>query len=104
MSPERLEVALNEIKSKLTGRVAAAYVFGSAATGSVSPESDIDLILVVDKPKAPFVQRAFEFTDLFEIYPNLDILVYTQEELDHQLADSSIGFWKSLRLTMKQII
>jgi predicted nucleotidyltransferase len=104
LSAEKLKVYLDLIKSKLQGRVREAYVFGSASEQSISPESDIDLILVKDQTTEPFVKRAFEFLDLFEIFPRLDILVYTPEELAAQLADSDTGFWKSVRLSMKKII
>lgn len=104
LTPERLDAVLQSITENLLGRVQSLYVFGSAALGTISEDSDIDLILVVNSAKTPFVQRAFEFADLFEVYPKLDLLVYTQEELDRELADSSVGFWKSVRLSMKKLI
>jgi predicted nucleotidyltransferase len=103
LTQDRLKTILVEIKSKLGSRVETAYVFGSAATGEITQDSDIDLILVVKESKIPFVQRGFEFLDLFEAYPRLDILVYTPEELSSQLADSSLGFWKSARESMKPL-
>ena len=81
-----------------------AYVFGSASTKEISSESDIDLILVKENVTEKFVKRAFEFQDLFEIFPRMDILVYTPAELQSQLADSETGFWKSVRLSMQRII
>lgn len=104
LSSERLKEALVEITNRLKGRVTAAYIFGSASTGELSAESDIDLILIKDQIDLPFPRRAFEFVDLFEVFPRLDILVYTQSEFDNQLADSGIGFWKSVRLSLKKII
>lgn len=104
LSMERLENILTELKIQLQGRVQEAYIFGSASDGSITSESDIDLILVKSRITSPFVQRAFEFIDLFEVFPKLDILVYTREELDLQLADSQLGFWKSVRLSMKRLI
>jgi predicted nucleotidyltransferase len=104
LTPDRLNLVLNEIKQKLAGRIQAAYVFGSASTGEISPDSDIDLILVKTEVSALFPKRAIEFIDLYEIYPNLDILVYTQQELDAQLANSELGFWKSVRLSMMRIL
>ncbi|PWU12884.1 MAG: nucleotidyltransferase domain-containing protein [Bdellovibrio sp.] len=104
LSPERLETVLAEITRRLQGRVREAYIFGSAATGTASADSDIDLILVKDEPGRPFIQRPLEFIDLYEVYPNLDILVYTPRELDEQLLDSALGFWKSVRFSMKRIV
>ncbi len=104
LTPERLAHSLAEISSKLKGRVSAAYTFGSASTGDFSNSSDIDLILVVADSDTPFIQRGYQFKDLFAVYPKLDVLVYTESELAQQLADSSLGFWKSVRLSMKQIL
>ena len=94
----------SQFKLKLKNRVTAAYVFGSTADGSWSADSDFDLILVVERADRPFIQRGFDFLDLFDIYPKLDLLIYTQQELDAHLADSALGFWKSVRETMKKIL
>jgi predicted nucleotidyltransferase len=104
LSTDRLTTVLSKIVEKLDGRVSAAYIFGSASTGEINSDSDIDLIFVKEGPLGPFVQRGFEFADLFEIFPRLDILVYSQDELNRQLADSEIGFWKSVRLSMRRIL
>ena len=104
LNQKLLEQILNEIKSSLSGRVKSAFVFGSASTGMVNDDSDIDLILVVESATRPFIERALDFSDLYDIYPKLDLLVYTQKELDDQLADSQLGFWKSVRLSLKKLI
>ena len=104
LNSQNLSLYLKQIAEKLQGRVDAAYVFGSASSEGFTDESDIDLILIQNCNTKAFVQRAFDFIDLFSIYPKLDILVYTQNELDQQLADSEIGFWKSVRLSMKKIV
>lgn len=104
LTTERLSSVIDSIGQKLKGRVTAAYVFGSASTGEITPESDIDLILIKEFVTCPFPQRAMEFADLFEVYPKLDILVYTPAELEQQLADSELGFWKSVRQSMKKIV
>jgi predicted nucleotidyltransferase len=104
LTPERLKLALDKIKLKLSGRVQAAYIFGSTASNTFNYESDIDLILIVEKSDTPYVQRPFAFIDLFDIYPKIDILVYTPEEFQAQLADSSVGFWKDVRESLVQIV
>lgn len=103
LTEARVERILKEIKQRLQGRVQASYVFGSASTGLFHKDSDIDLILVVERPREHFVQRAFDFLDLREVHPRLDVLVYTQDELDRQLADANVGFWKSVKATMREI-
>ena len=104
LNPQKLESILEKIKLRLKGRVDAAYIFGSSSDGSVTQDSDIDLILICSTPTRPFVQRAFDFVDLFEVFPRLDILVYTPAEFKDQLEDSKVGFWKSVKSSLKQII
>ncbi len=82
----------------------AAYIFGSASTGAYRENSDIDLIFVKDGNLGPFVERALLYDDILDLFPRMDILVYTPQELEQQLADSDVGFWKSVRLSMKRII
>ena len=61
--PELAPAVLFEILIKaLSGRVQAAYVFGSYATGRQRPGSDLDLVLVVDTNR-PFLERAWDFFD-----------------------------------------
>lgn len=104
LSPEKLATSVQAIAAQLQNRVQKAYIFGSASTGKFTENSDIDMILIVSKATKPFVQRGFDFIDLFEIYPKIDLLVYTQAEFDAQLADSHLGFWKSARESLKQIV
>lgn len=104
LTTERLEQVLIKIQALLSGRVTAAYIFGSTSTQRFGPDSDIDLILIDENAQDPFVHRALEFADLYQVFPKLDVLVYTTQEFERQLADSDFGFWKSVRLSLKQII
>lgn len=103
LNPEKLDSVLEQIKHRLNGRVESAYIFGSASEGTFNADSDIDLILIVENDSVPFLKRAEEFIDLYEIWPKLDLLIYTQQEFEMQLADSDVGFWKSVRLSLKKI-
>jgi len=86
----------------LSGRVQAAYLFGSFATGDYRSGSDIDLILI-SETQLPFTKRGMEFADLFDIYPALDLLVYTQDEFDRALEDPQ-GFWLSVKKSLNRIL
>jgi len=97
-SKESMEILL---RKKLSGRVLHAWTFGSINTNLLSNDSDIDLILVKET-RTPFTLRSREFFDLLNI-TRMDILVYTPKELDEQL-ESNIGFWKSVKESMKQIL
>ncbi|MBF0365680.1 MAG: nucleotidyltransferase domain-containing protein [Oligoflexia bacterium] len=100
MTKEQLKNALIE---NLRGRVVAAYLFGSVATETFDVDSDVDIILVCET-KTPFVQRAHAFLDLIDIYPAMDILVYTEAEFKKMTEDPTIGFWKSVVASLEKIV
>lgn len=105
LSPNRLDKIIDEFKKVLKGKVDAAYIFGSVADGSFHKDSDIDVILVCDSVKdLDFLKRPLRFNDLFEIYPRIDLLVYTSEEFESKMQDADLGFWKSVKNSMKQIV
>jgi predicted nucleotidyltransferase len=58
-------------------------LFGSFARGDYTPESDIDLLIVVTATGLPFLERADPYRDLFADLP-FDVfpVVYTRAELD----------------------
>jgi predicted nucleotidyltransferase len=88
--------------TKLKGRVKAAYLFGSLATGRITPESDIDLLLVCETEER-FVERPLRFGDLLDIFPEIDILVYTPHEFEKQMRLTA-GFWGEFKRTMRRIV
>jgi predicted nucleotidyltransferase len=62
--------------------------FGSVARGDVDRWSDLDLIIVADTPR-PFLERFKDFRGLYDVWPRLDLLIYTPEELEQMLADDN---------------
>lgn len=96
--PPNLE---ERLASLLRGRVQRAYFFGSYKTDAFHAASDIDLILVKNT-ETPFVDRASEFMDLHKLYPRLDILVYTEDELAQQLQER-VGFWASVKDSLREL-
>jgi predicted nucleotidyltransferase len=90
---------LNRVKAalaaELKGRVKAAYLFGSAAQDGGSYYSDIDLILVKEG-SAPVHRRAFDFSDPWDIYAPLDVLVYTPGEFEKICASPDTPFLKDM--------
>jgi predicted nucleotidyltransferase len=83
--------------------VSQAWIFGSYIAGGFGPESDIDLMLVVETDE-PFQIRAFAFEDLVDLGPRFDILVYTPDEFLRLTGDPSPGFWRSAAQTMRRIL
>lgn len=98
LPPDNFEAKLCAM---LQGRVERAYVFGSYGTDAFCPGSDVDLILVCET-ELPFVERPRLFTDLYKLYPRLDLLVYTCSELKAQLSEST-GFWASVKATLREL-
>ena len=72
------------------GRAAHArkvILFGSHATGHPGPDSDVDFLVIADS-RLPRHKRSRSLYALFHPYPfPMDILVYTPEEVEKQLAD-----------------
>jgi predicted nucleotidyltransferase len=97
------EGLLSTLQDRLRGRVDEAWIFGSLATDTMGPESDIDLILIRETNEA-FQTRAFSFEDLLDIAPRMDILVYTKAEFKALTHEPDAGFWRSVTRTMKRIL
>lgn len=87
----------------LSGRIDRAYFFGSLARDQARAGSDIDLIIVKQSDVA-FARRSREFFDLYDIYPALDLLVYTEQEFEKLTKNPSPGFWRSVVGEMIRIV
>lgn len=97
------EEYVEKIKKMLTGRVHAAYIFGSFTGDNFSKFSDIDLILVCDT-SLPFVERTREFMDIPDLVPSTDVLVYTPDEFTSLMDAPAVGFWKSVKESIVRIV
>jgi predicted nucleotidyltransferase len=73
------DAILESIAQALRGRVEEAWVFGSFGTDECLADSDCDLLLVCET-ELPFWQRPRLFDDLYDLFPRLDLLVYTPAE------------------------
>lgn len=98
-----LNRVIDDLRTKLTGRVEAAWLFGSAAAGKLHKFSDVDLILVQDT-SSPFLERPQAFFDLIDTLPSLEMLVYTPDEFNRLTLNPSPGFWRSVTDTMVKIL
>jgi predicted nucleotidyltransferase len=58
-------------------------LFGSLAHGGFTPDSDIDLLIILERSDTPFLERADPYRDIFSDLP-FDVfpLVYTRDEVD----------------------
>ena len=71
--------ALRERLAPYLRRARKAIVFGSVARGEADEWSDLDLVIVADTTR-PFLQRYLDFEGLYDVWPRLDLLIYTPEE------------------------
>lgn len=91
-----------KIKQKLMGRVDKAFLFGSFANKTYTHSSDIDLILIIETD-INYINRSKLFIDIFDIYPKIDIFVYTNKEFCKILAQER-GFGKRIKKTLRMIL
>jgi predicted nucleotidyltransferase len=82
---------LEELRRRIAPHVRRArrvIVFGSVARGEADAGSDLDLIIVADTAR-PFFERFKDFAGLYDLWPRLDLLVYTPEELERMAAEDN---------------
>jgi len=98
------ENLIKQFQEKLQGRVLGAYFFGSFARNEVHSASDLDLLLVVDNPSHDFVGRAKAFVDLWDIFPAIDLIVYSKEEFDRKNTNETQGGWLEMKKDFFKIL
>ena len=73
-----------------SGRVEACILYGSLLREDYSPDSDIDILIVVDFSTMPFLVRCDEYRDFFGQLPfDIDLKAYTREEIQYMLAENN---------------
>lgn len=65
-----------------------AVVFGSVARGEADQWSDLDLVIVAETSR-PFFERFKDFAGLYNVWPRLDLLIYTPEEFERMAAEGN---------------
>lgn len=88
LTDEQKQDLVERIKS--SEMIDKILLFGSEATGTAGPDSDIDLLVVLDKPSIPtsFKERSDNYLrisrairDIEKKHP-IDLLVYTRPEFE----------------------
>jgi predicted nucleotidyltransferase len=70
--------------------VARVLLFGSFAKGNYTPESDVDVVIIVKQIDAPFIKRGDAFLKVFSKVPfDLNIMVYTEAEIEKMLGEGN---------------
>ena len=80
---------LGELRRRLAPhltRARKAIVFGSVARGEADAWSDLDLLIVADTTR-PFFERFKDYGGLYDVWPRLDLLIYTPEEFAQMVAE-----------------
>ena len=83
---------IEEVKKRLVEVYdpVAIYIFGSYAWGTPNDDSDLDLLVVVkDSDEKPLKRSFFGMKALWGLNISKDLLVYTQEEFDSRITDST---------------
>jgi predicted nucleotidyltransferase len=82
-----IEKQLGEVTDRIVGAFNPQQIilFGSYAYGQPSPDSDVDLLVIMESEERP-VKRAAMISRLLRPRPfPIDILVRTPEEIQHRL-------------------
>jgi len=95
--------ALLQALTCASGRIKEAYptvarvlLFGSFAKGNYTPESDVDVVIIVKQIEEPFIKRSDAFMRFFTDVPfDLNIIVYTEAEIEKMLGEGN-GFIKNV--------
>lgn len=101
----------SEMKKELVERIKAAekvdkiLLFGSEATGTATPNSDIDLLVILDSETIPasFRERSANYLQIsraireIEKRHPIDLLVYTRPEFEMIKASGSLFVRRVLR-------
>ena len=87
--PDAIIHDLDALKARLAPhlrRARTAIVFGSVARGDADDASDLDLVVVATTTR-PFLERYLDFEGIYDVWPRLDLLVYTPEEFEAMRAE-----------------
>ncbi|TVQ33379.1 MAG: nucleotidyltransferase domain-containing protein [Phycisphaeraceae bacterium] len=87
MNPQNVEKALPEIIERLRKEFepVAIYLHGSAARGTAGPESDVDLLVVVEHSSVDFFERSTAARHALRgLGAPIDVQVYTRAEFEER--------------------
>jgi predicted nucleotidyltransferase len=82
---------IDELRRRLAphvGRARKVIAFGSVARGDPDEWSDLDLIIVAETSR-PFLERFKDFAGLYDVWPRLDLLIYTPPEFERMIAEEN---------------
>jgi predicted nucleotidyltransferase len=78
--------------------VEACILYGSFVRGDYLPESDIDVLILVQTARKTFLKRTDAFRDFFLPLPmDVDLKVYTREEAEDMIQQGNGYLLEALR-------
>src|SRR5262245_46957858 len=80
---------IDELRRRLAPhltRARKAIAFGSVARGAADAGSDLDLIVIADTTR-PFFERHKDFAGLYDVWPRIDLLIYTPDEFARMIEE-----------------
>ena len=78
---------VRQLRSRLAS-AERALVFGSTARGEADEWSDLDIVVVAETERT-FFERFRDFAGLYEVWPRLDLLVYTPAEFERMVEEEN---------------
>lgn len=89
----------DELKRRVAPHVQRALrvvAFGSVARHECDAWSDLDLLIVAETDR-PFLECFKDFAGLYDVWPRLDLLIYTPAELERMVAEENPIVMQALR-------
>ena len=50
------------------------------------------------------MERALDYSDVMDLVPAMDLLVYTPEEFEKLTSEPTVGFWQSAVASMRKVV
>ena len=103
MVKEEIFAIIAETLRRLFGeRLVSVKVFGSYAAGEETPDSDVDILIVLDAAEEGPVEAAARARAALELPVPVDVMVRTPSQLDERLALGD-GFFRYIESTGLEI-
>lgn len=103
MVKEEIFAVIAETLRRLFGeRLVSVKVFGSYAAGEETPDSDVDILIVLDAAEEGPVEAAARARAALELPVPVDVMVRTPSQLDERLALGD-GFFRYIESTGLEI-
>lgn len=82
MVPENIKKEIDNISKQIIKKYKPQKIilFGSAASGNFTPDSDLDFFIIKDDPR-PGRERIYDVSGMFEHNVATDVIVYTPAEV-----------------------